>query len=292
MQVDRTKFLALVTLIAASACGPSRHAHSARDLDDDDADELLDDVRADQARSSRSRPEPAPPRPEPTESGPIERPGPASPADAPPDWSKVDLASEPAPADETSPAEKQARARCDEYLIGPCREGFTVPSFCSNHLSDIEPPKYDAYFTCAKPAVAAKARVDPPACATAAATCQKTTNRCNAAQNELGICEERADAACAKTPWVQKQSACWTACGKSGVKGPECEKTCGASGRLLRECRDKVRERGCTKETDVLAACEHQQEKDCTLEPACEQKVMKACQAAEDVFEKCAAKAK
>jgi len=263
MIVDRTRFLTLVTTIAAGACSPS----------------------------------PAPQAPSPTPVASASTP----PADAPTVAASTSASMAPSPTETPptsggTPTEVDKPAECGDHAFGPCGEGGLLQDHCHSAASDLGGMQVTVYLACAKTKLPAATKL-ATSCEDAGRKCGKARLACDKLEAKASACSKTVDAECATSPAVVAEQECWKKCIDSGPKPgtlkslQACTTKCGELDTAQKKCVDARRAKECRPLKDKAEACQADASKDCNL-TSCGKQLMTACQAAYKVFDQCAAKAK
>lgn len=261
MQIDRTRFLAWVTTLAAGACSPSPGPQS-----------------------------PTPEGPSPTASSSAPAPtatgAPADPTAAAPGTST------PAPVAGTTPVD--ALAGCDPWAFGPCGEGGHLHNTCRSVGFDLDAPHAAKYFDCLETTLPATFAKAGPSCDEAARKCGKTVAGCDALTQQETACRKKVDTDCAASPEVTAQQTCWEQCLKNGAK-PQlhaCAKKCGELESAQTKCVEAERKKQCQPIHEKADKCQAGAQDACKAAVACQKSLAGACSAAFKALDACAEKAK
>lgn len=265
MFVDRTRFLTLVTTIAAGACSPSPGP---------------------QVKGPEAAPSSAPSGP-PT-GAPTGAPSASTTTEAPP--------TEAPPTSGGTASEVDKLVECGDHAFGPCGEGNPLDSHCRNAASGLGGMQLTVYFTCAKTKLPAATKL-ATTCEDAGRKCGKARLACEALDAKASACQKKVDADCAASAAVVAEQECWKKCIETGPKPATlqslqaCTKKCGEPETAQKNCVDARRAKDCKPVKDKADACHTGASADCNL-ASCSKELMKACLAAYKVFDQCAIKGK
>ncbi|MBI5535253.1 MAG: hypothetical protein HY898_21175 [Deltaproteobacteria bacterium] len=267
MQIDKTRFLALVSMLSSGllpACGAAPAA--------------------------------APAGPAPTSPAAVSSPGPAAPVAGP---SPTEPATQP-PAPAAAPADPPAAGptadaakACDEILIGPCGEGGTVRSSCRSIAMNVDDGQRSAFLACVTQGRGRLALSDA-ACGQSVSKCQTGRAQCETVNRQLDACRERASTACNAA--ADKQMECLQQClGNIQGQAPQvamakfetCKKKCGDPDTARGQCERSNSQRDCRALEDSERRCHEQPSRDCDLPQRCQEPLARACQAGFELMRSC-----
>lgn len=263
MIVDRTRFLTLVTTIAAGACSPSPGPQAPSSAP---------------AASSSSAPTGAL-----TSSPSASTTAEAPPTDAPPTGGGTAI-------------EVDKLVECGDHAFGPCGEGGQLDGYCRNAAYGLGGMQLTVYFTCAKSKLPAATKL-ATTCEDAGRKCGKARLACEALDAKVNACQKKVDADCAASPAVAAEQECWKKCIETGPKPATlksleaCTKKCGEMDSANKKCVDSRRAKDCQPLREKADACQTGASADCNL-TSCGKQLMTACLAAYKAFDQCALKAK
>jgi hypothetical protein len=280
MNVDRSRFLAFVAILAAGACGPGNAPPPTTPA------AAPSSLPAASSASSASAPTPLPSTSSSVANadkipGLLDQPG-----------VETGLLAVVEPTVDTS--------GCDGLQIGPCGEGGTIAGSCRAAVRTLEEKQRPVYLECVKP-VATKVKVGGN-CDAPVAKCQQKTQQCEAGQDKLQACSMKIHEECERTKPAREQQACWDKCLDGIPKNakssdlPKLMQGCGAKcggelGSAIETCRKGREEKECKTLQDADEACWKQEAVDCKLPQSCWAPLGKACEKAWTELAACQEKA-
>ncbi len=183
---------------------------------------------------------------------------------------------------------------CDYGAIGPCSEGGSSADACHGIADALDPARRAAFFACTKKKLG---DVSDKACAVRAHKCGATSARCRDTSKAVDACQQKIQKTCAEAPETKKETACFEKCfgAAKSAKNPSkaimaCATSCGGEpGTAEKTCVSNTTAKECRSANDDNSACAATMNTDCAIGPGCVVSLNAACKAASATFATCGA---